>query len=87
MNNIIVNISEAKTRLSKFSKLVKQGQTIILAERNIPFAQITPLAKTQDYLTDKRKSLFGSLKNAVKIVGDINAPLTEKELDQWYTSK
>jgi antitoxin (DNA-binding transcriptional repressor) of toxin-antitoxin stability system len=87
MSNVIVNISEAKTNLSKYANLVKKGKTVILAERNIPFAQIVPLTKTADVIVEKRKKLMGSLRGKVKIIGDINEPLTKEELSEWYDGK
>jgi len=46
---IQININEAKARLSKYTKLVKAGETVILCERNKPFAEIRSL--------DKRRSV------------------------------
>lgn len=40
---IQININEAKARLSKYTKLVKAGETVVLCERNKPFAEIRPL--------------------------------------------
>lgn len=87
MNTITINISEAKTNLSKYANLVKKGATIILSERNIPFAKIMPLEKTSAKLLEKRKSMIGSLKGKVTVVGDINEPLTKEQLSDWYDGK
>jgi antitoxin (DNA-binding transcriptional repressor) of toxin-antitoxin stability system len=38
-----ININEAKSKLSYYSKRVKMGETIILCDRNRPFAEIRPL--------------------------------------------
>lgn len=38
-----ININEAKARLSKYAKLVKAGETVVLCERNKPIAEIRPL--------------------------------------------
>jgi antitoxin (DNA-binding transcriptional repressor) of toxin-antitoxin stability system len=38
-----ININEAKTHLSRYAKRVKAGETIILCDRNKPFAEIRPL--------------------------------------------
>ncbi|WP_269526973.1 type II toxin-antitoxin system Phd/YefM family antitoxin [Coraliomargarita parva] len=38
-----VNIHEAKTQLSRYAKRVKAGETILLCERNVPFAELRPL--------------------------------------------
>ena len=44
MAMIKLNIHEAKTHLSRYLKLVGKGETIILCKRNIPIAEIRPLA-------------------------------------------
>ncbi len=38
-----VNIYDAKTNFSKYAKRVKAGETIVLCDRNVPFAEIKPL--------------------------------------------
>ena len=40
---IQININEAKAKLSKYTKMVKGGETVVLCERNKPFAEIRPL--------------------------------------------
>ena len=40
---IQININEAKSKLSKYARLVKSGETVILCHRNKPFAEIRPL--------------------------------------------
>jgi len=40
---IQININEAKARLSKYTKMVKAGETVVLCERNKPIAEIRPL--------------------------------------------
>lgn len=37
------NLSEVKSRLSHYARMVKEGETIVLCERNKPFAEIRPL--------------------------------------------
>jgi len=38
-----ININEAKTHLSRYAKRVKAGETIVLCDRNVPFAELRPL--------------------------------------------
>lgn len=38
------SISEAKNRLSAYLALVRRGETILITDRNVPVAQIVPLA-------------------------------------------
>jgi antitoxin (DNA-binding transcriptional repressor) of toxin-antitoxin stability system len=42
---IKLNIHEAKTHLSRYLTRLEQGETILLCKRNIPIAEIRPLAK------------------------------------------
>ena len=39
-----INIHEAKTHLSRYAKRVKAGETILLCDRNVPFAELRPLS-------------------------------------------
>ena len=59
---IQININEAKAKLSKYTRLVKSGETVILCDRNKPFAEIRPL--------DRRGSaprVFGMSKGMFKL--------------------
>ena len=59
---IQININEAKARLSKYTKMVKAGETVVLCERNKPFAEIRPL--------DRRGTaprVFGQSKGVFKL--------------------
>ncbi|CAN5690322.1 hypothetical protein BH11VER1_BH11VER1_39260 [soil metagenome] len=38
-----INLHEIKSHLSHYARLVKAGETIILCDRNKPFAEIRPL--------------------------------------------
>lgn len=40
---VTTNIYEFKARLSKFTRLVKNGERVILCERNKPFAELRRL--------------------------------------------
>jgi antitoxin (DNA-binding transcriptional repressor) of toxin-antitoxin stability system len=62
---IQININEAKSRLSRYAKMVKAGETVVLCERNKPFAEIRPL--------DRRGStprVFGLSKGIFKLGPD-----------------
>lgn len=37
------NLNEVKSRLAYYARLVKEGETVILCERNKPFAEIRPI--------------------------------------------
>ncbi|MDE0201661.1 MAG: type II toxin-antitoxin system prevent-host-death family antitoxin [Rhodospirillaceae bacterium] len=42
---IWVNVTEAKTHLSRYLKRVEQGETVVLCRRNVPVAEVRPLPK------------------------------------------
>jgi antitoxin (DNA-binding transcriptional repressor) of toxin-antitoxin stability system len=41
---IILNINEIKTHFSKFLTKVSNGETVVVCKRNVPIAQIKPIA-------------------------------------------
>lgn len=55
-----INIHEAKSRLSHYARLVKAGETIILCDRNKPFAELRPLT---DSPIPKLPRVLGIMKN------------------------
>ncbi|MDZ4817175.1 MAG: hypothetical protein SGI71_13040 [Verrucomicrobiota bacterium] len=59
-----INIYEAKAHLSAYARRVKAGETIILCDRNVPFAEIRPLSKTGTENIGKVRKL-GFLKGRV----------------------
>ena len=52
-----VNIHQANTHLSRYAKRVKAGETIVLCDRNQPFAEIRPLRRS--VVRPKRKRRMG----------------------------
>lgn len=40
-----VNLYEFKTHFSEYARRVKEGETVILCERNVPIAEVRPIAK------------------------------------------
>lgn len=42
---IRINIADVKTHLSRYLERVERGETIILCRRNVPIAEIRPIAK------------------------------------------
>ena len=71
---IKINIHEAKTHLSKYAKQVKAGQTVILCDRNVPFAEIRPLGDGQPEILK-----FGVSRWVVEIPEDFNESVPEFE--------
>lgn len=75
MKTTMINISEAKTHLSKYARRVKQGERIVLCDRNRPFAEIRPLA-----LTEEGKRPFGLGRGEFVVPDDFNEPVREIEV-------
>ena len=40
-----LNISDAKRHLSRYLERVEQGETVLLCRRNVPIAELRPLAR------------------------------------------
>ena len=66
-----INLHEAKARLSHYARLVKAGETVILCERNKPFAEIRPIGEA---VTRKPKRLLGLMKGLFPCPPDFNTP-------------
>jgi antitoxin (DNA-binding transcriptional repressor) of toxin-antitoxin stability system len=77
----IINISEAKTHLSAYTKRIKQGETIILADRNKPFAEIRPLSTIP---TAAKKIKLGLLSDLVGPLDDFFT--SDKEIESAFLS-
>lgn len=77
MNVTMINIAEAKTHLSKYAKLVKQGKRFILCDRNQPFAELRPLKVGKDGLRT-----WGLASGVLTVPEGINLP--ESEISQLF---
>ncbi len=76
---IRLNVHEAKTHLSRYLERVEQGETIVLCRRNVPIAEIRPIA------SETRKArVLGALKGGPDIPDSaFFDPLPPEELDLW----
>lgn len=81
-----MNISAAAFKaecLKLMDEVAKTGQPIVITKHGRPVAQLTPMPP-------ETRSLFGYMKDTVKIKGDIVAPIEEKwsalsgDEDQFY---
>jgi antitoxin (DNA-binding transcriptional repressor) of toxin-antitoxin stability system len=66
-----LNLPEAKAQISALARRVKAGETIILCERNRPFAEIRPLPHIA---SQRPKRRLGQLAGACVVPPDFNAP-------------
>lgn len=44
---IVINVHEAKAKLSEYLAAVEAGETVMICRRNIPVAQVVPVASTR----------------------------------------
>jgi prevent-host-death family protein len=68
-----VNITEAKTQLSRLLRRVAAGEEITIAKRGVPVARLVPVAEPT------RKP--GAYRGAFKVPDDFDAPLPDYLLD------
>lgn len=75
-----INIHEAKTHLSRYAKRIKAGETVVLCDRNQPFAEIRPLPASAVL----KPIRFGVAKGEFDIPEAFDAPFADFE-DDFYT--
>ena len=75
---IRINISEAKTHLSRYLKRVLQGESVILCKRNTPVAEIRAIPQT----TLKQRPI-GLAEGTFEIPDEFFEPLPE-ELERAF---
>jgi prevent-host-death family protein len=76
----IVKVHEAKAHLSEYLAQVEAGETIIIARRNKPIAEVRPLSQP----VEKRRRPIGLAKGMGKVLPSFFEPMSEEELADWY---
>lgn len=76
----VVNIYDAKTRLSKLIEEAEAGHDVVIARGGKPVARLTRLD------APKRTLRFGVLKDKIKVSEDFDAPLPSDILTQFEGS-
>jgi prevent-host-death family protein len=74
-----INVHEAKTHLSKVLDRVEKGETVILCRRNLPIAEIRPLAKE----AEKPYRRFGFLKGLVHVTDAFFEPMPDDFMEHF----
>ena len=72
----IVNVSEAKTQLSRLLSRVEAGEEVVIARRGMPVARLVRYKPRGG-----RK--FGAMKGRIRITDAFFEPLREEEMKQW----
>lgn len=76
-----VNIHEAKAKLSYFLKLVQDGQTVIICNRNVPIAELKPTSPRSDRVAGMGRKMYPDWS------GDLSAaaePLDAEDTEAWH---
>mgnify|MGYP000374440791 FL=1 len=77
-----VNLHEAKANLSRYAKQVKAGETVIICDRNKPFAELRPLAKSRRPSSQRRK--LGQDVGKIELAADWDSPATNAEISDLF---
>lgn len=75
----VVNVAEAKARLSDLLDEVERGETIVIARRNEPIAELRAVEKPRKTLRP-----WGLYKGQIEIPDDFNDPLPDDILRAFY---
>ena len=76
----LINIHEAKTKLSRIAEDVAAGEEIIVAKAGKPKMKLIPIDNS------KKKIIFGALKGKINISEDFDAPLPQTIINDFYGS-
>jgi prevent-host-death family protein len=74
----MINIADAKARLSEYLRRVERGETIVLARRNRPVAELRPLAGRSG-----APRPIGLCRGEFTVPDDFDAPLPEPLLAEF----
>jgi|LSQX01.2.fsa_nt_gb prevent-host-death family protein len=80
----VVNVHEAKARLSELLLKVEAGESVVIARRNKPVAKLV-LLEEHDLPKSGRK--LGLAAGSVELKPDFFAPMDEQELSLRHTNE
>ena len=72
----VVNVHEAKTRLSRLLAQVEAGEEVVIARRGEPVARLVSCKP-------RGKRQFGAMKGQILVDDSFFDPLPEEELKAW----
>ena len=76
----MVNIADAKAKLSEYVEAVAKGEQVIICNRNRPVAELRPVAATETGPRDLSPMFPGE----TFMTDGFFDPMTEEELRDWY---
>ena len=80
MSDVVVNIYEAKTQLSRLVDRAAAGEDILIARHGRPIAKLSRLEPI------RRTIIFGLLQGQIEVPDDFDAPLPTEMLARFYES-
>jgi len=80
MTMLMVNIAEAKAKLSEYVDAVAKGEHVIICNRNRPVAELRPIEAAQLGPRDLSPMFPGE----ACMTDAFFEPMTEAELREWY---
>ena len=78
---LTVNVHDAKAKLSHYLDLAQKGKTLIIAKRNIPVAQISPIEKA------KVHRQLGLSKQKFEVPNSFFEPLPKQVIDSFASTR
>ncbi|MCS6997610.1 MAG: type II toxin-antitoxin system prevent-host-death family antitoxin [Casimicrobiaceae bacterium] len=82
----VVNVHEAKARLSALLEAVERGETVVIARRNKPVAELRPVSP-ETLRTKRPKRPSGLARGMGRVPDSFFEPMSEEELADWYEIK
>jgi prevent-host-death family protein len=76
-----LNLHEVKAQFSKYIELVEAGEVVIICKRNVPVAEIRPIAKKH-----KKVPELGWAEGTFTVPDDFDA-MSDEDLAQWEGDK
>ena len=76
----MVNVAEAKAKLSEYLDAVARGERVIICNRNKPVAELRPVEEAATGPRDLTPMFPGE----TFITDAFYQPMTEAELSEWY---
>ena len=77
---LMVNIAEAKAKLSEYLEAVARGEQVIICNRNQPVAELRAIEPQQT----KPRDLSPMFPGSTFMTDAFFEPMSEAELEDWY---
>ena len=77
---LMVNIADAKARLSEYVEAALRGERVLICNRNRPVAELRAIEQS----TGQPRDLSPMYPGQTFMTGGFLEPMTEADLQQWY---